>query len=291
MKKPPKISRWLKDADYLRSHLALRKWSDERSSLLAHVRETGFFQSLETPAPRILSVGCGSGVMDIAWLEEFAQRGIAAHYLAVEPNLDSLAEFQRVAAASLTGGVVPQLCAVGQKYEDYHPAQPLDRIMFMHSLYHFPDREATLRKALAELAPGGSLMVCVSDDEGLPKYKTAVYQQIEMPAQSQYFPGSDLRRIVEALGCPAQFSLATVNLEVTECLQLTPDGIALLDFFFLCRFEALTAEQQQTALTELPLHCHTQGDRCFLKQPTLFVELTAEHRSQPSAIMPPVQGG
>ncbi len=266
------MSRWLKDDDYLRCHRAFRKHSDEWEVLQAHVRALGFFQNLSAPAPQILSVGCGSGEMDLPWLAELAQRGAPGRYTAVEPNAASVEKFTAAAVPFLHPGSV-QLDVRGQKYEDFRPPAPLDRIMFMHSLYHFPDRLGMLHKALQELAPGGRILVCVSDDDGLPRYKTAVYQQIEMPAQSQYFPGNDLRRIVDELGCPCTFTQATVSIDVTECPQLTSDGISLLDFCFLCRFEALSEAQQQTALAELPRHLVSAGGRHILKQTTLFAEL------------------
>jgi hypothetical protein len=151
---------------------------------------------------------------------------------------------------------------------------PFDRIIMMHSLYHFSDRSAIVRKALSELAPQGRLMICITDDDGLAAYKSAVYQRTEMPAQSQTNPGRDLRTILTHLDVPVSYTTTVAQTDVTECLKQTPDGISLLDFFFLCRFEALPPEQQAILVDELPRHCREENGRLILHQTILFAELT-----------------
>lgn len=268
-----KVHRWLKEADYLRCHLAFRRHSNESASIQEHLDQTRFFSSVNNAAPQVLSVGCGSGEMDAVWLTQLADRSEAGVYTALDPNQKSMhACDERL--RPILAGTHSTLHCVAQKYEDYHPPTPLDRIMFMHSLYHFPDREAVLRKAIKELSPHGKIMVCVSDDDGLSQYKSSVYEKVEMPAQSQHQPGADLRRILARINAPYTLSQTTAEIEVTECLGLTPDGISLLEFFFLCRFESLHEDQRAALLEELPKHCERRAGRFILHQTILFSEIS-----------------
>ncbi|MBP7948497.1 MAG: class I SAM-dependent methyltransferase [Verrucomicrobiales bacterium] len=266
---------WLKEEDYLLSHRAFRRASDEREVIQRWMEHSPWLQFTGDEQPRILSIGCGSGEMDLPWMQCLVRRGRPFSYHALDPNRRSLDALQREAAvAGLAPEEMPVLHPV--KFEDFAPSELFHRIVFMHSLYHFAERQAAVAKAAAMLAPNGRLLVCISDDAGLPALKAAVYRQVEMPAQSQTEPGSDLRQILASLSGAFQSALqtATARIDVTECLSGSGDGPALLDFLFLCRFSQLGETRQKVLLQELAAHSVPHEGRTILLQPLLFAEIT-----------------
>lgn len=274
---PPakKPSIWLKDDDYLRCHQAFRRASNEFAAIQNWAATSGILTFPQAVRPRVLSVGCGAGEMDLAWMQHLIQKHVAFDYVGIDPNGRSLGAFL-AQAPSCKEGQSHLLSAVQGRFEDFPPAQPFHLVVFMHSLYHFADRPAALRHALSHLVPGGRLLIVMSDDDGLPRYKSAVYAQVEMPAQSQATPGSDLRLALRALAAQANIHTITSQIDTTHCLDSgDPEGEALLDFFFLCRTSFLGEEQRKVMLRELPQHCCKLGDRWVMEQPILLAEVTA----------------
>jgi SAM-dependent methyltransferase len=268
-----KPSLWLKDRDYAACHAAFRRASNEWETARHWFLTSEFFDFEPAIRARVLSVGCGDGAMDQLWLERLADHPGGVDYHGLDPNGLSLAAFVSGAAPSGKGPPMV-LHAVRSRFEDYHPAAPFDRILFAHSLYHFPDRGGVLARAAGFLEPGGRLLVMVSDDEGLPAFKAGVYRRAAMPAQSQETPGSDLRRHLAALPLRTRFHTVSTVIDATECLRKSPEGILLLNFFFLLRFENLNADQQAAILDELPRHCTQRDGRWLLDQPMLIAEST-----------------
>lgn len=103
-------------------------------------------------AQSILSVGCGSGLVELRAVKELAkQLGV------LEPTPHYFQQFQKHAEE---GGVWNQLLEAKQeRFEAYTPTRHYDVVLFIQSWFPFGLDLDILKKALSCRAPGGKLVI------------------------------------------------------------------------------------------------------------------------------------
>ena len=155
----------LTDARYLETHGIYEGRSDQQRLILAWFGEQ-IASTLQPDYPfRVLSVGCGSGILDVPIAARLAEQTGDVHYVGVDPNRIECEAFQQLFAdASLDRA---RLEVIPATFEDFEATTRLDLIHFVHSLYYMPDPAGALEKARKLLAPGGRLVVFHAPCEAL----------------------------------------------------------------------------------------------------------------------------
>jgi len=148
----------LADERFLETHVLYEGRSDQQRRLVDWFREA-VAGSLDPARPfRVLSVGCGSGILDVPVAADLAARAGSLDYVGIDPNAVECEAFaRRFAAAEL--GPTATLAVEAIPFEDHSPCRPYDLVHIVHCLYYLPDAEAALQRAWAMLAPGGRLVV------------------------------------------------------------------------------------------------------------------------------------
>ena len=113
-------------------------WRSREDEILWHLRRI----RLHGSPPRILDVGCGDGLF-FPQLERFGEvEGIENDGAVIAPTVERA---RRIHVRPFDASFAP-----GRRY---------DLITMLDVLEHFPDRVATLRRALELLAPDGTLLI------------------------------------------------------------------------------------------------------------------------------------
>ena len=147
----------LSDARYLETHGIYEGRSDQQRLILDWFADQIAASLQPDCAFRVLSVGCGSGILDVPIAEQLAEQTNDLHYFGVDPNRVECEAFQELFTDAALDSA--QLEVVSTTFEDFETTRRFDLIHFVHSLYYMPDPAGALEKARKLLAPGGRLVV------------------------------------------------------------------------------------------------------------------------------------
>ncbi len=200
--------------------------SDQRQRIIEWFGEE-IASALRPDRPfRVLSVGCGSGMLDVPVATRLAARTTDLHYVGVNPNPVECEAFQRAfREAALRGARVEVAPATFEAFEA-HGA--FDLIHFVHCLYYMPDPAAALEKARKLLAPGGRLIVFHAPREALNDLAVRFWDKTYARPTlfAEYYA-----ELLDRWGWAYERGRVEAAVEVTPFVEGDPDiGLALRDF-------------------------------------------------------------
>lgn len=215
----------LDDARFLETHEIYEGCSDQQQRIIEWFGER-IAPSLSADRPfRVLSVGCGGGLLDVPVASRFAAQCAQLHYVGVNPNPVECAVFERVFRKAVSGA---RLELFPEPFETFHTDQQFDLIHFVHSLYYLPDAAEALRKAKRLLAPEGRLVACHAPREALNDLAVRFYDKhYERPTLF----AEDLAELIGGWGWSCERQRVDARVDVTSFVKGDPGiGHALRDF-------------------------------------------------------------
>jgi SAM-dependent methyltransferase len=182
---------------------------------------------------RVLSVGCGSGILDVPIATRLLEQTDDLHYVGVDPNRIECEVFQQ----QFTGAALDQaqVEVIPTTFEDFEAACSFDLIHFVHSLYYMPDPTEALEKARKLLAPGGRLIVFHAPREALNDLTVRFWDK--QYARPTLF-AEDFAETLDAWSWDYERERVEARLEVTPLAHADSSiGLALRDF--IVQFDSL----------------------------------------------------
>lgn len=147
---------------YMDAHVAFETASTQQSEIRQHVERTivDIHNSIERPL-NILSLGCGSGILDLPILYRCDQ--MVGHYTGVDPNGDEIATFRNTAKDQI-GDISDTLhlhTMTGETFFDTPSFKntQYDIILCSHVLYYVQKRKRFIAAAAAQLSDAGALLI------------------------------------------------------------------------------------------------------------------------------------
>ncbi len=224
----------LTDARYLETHGIYEGRSDQQPLIIDWFGDW-FAERVAPPlAPegafRVLSVGCGSGILDVQiaarLLEQTNNLHCDVHYVGVDPNQIECEAFEQNFADAATDQA--QVDVVNSTFEDLEAGRGFDVIHFVHSLYYMPDPKAALEKARKLLAPGGRLIVFHAPCEALNELTVRFWDK--QYARPTLF-ADDFVEILDTWRWDYERARIDARLEVSPLAHADSSiGLALTDF-------------------------------------------------------------
>ena len=131
--------------------------SNQQQLILAWLKDliSSHYASLEPL--KILSVGCGSGILDNPLIRSIAATSKRVEYTGVDPNAIACRRFRENFENQGLSNV--QLDLREQDIESLTSTDRFDMIHVVHSLYYFDDPANTLDRLLRLLAPEGRVVI------------------------------------------------------------------------------------------------------------------------------------
>ncbi len=216
----------LDEARFLETHGIYEGRSDQRQRIIEWFGEA-IAPMLRRDRPfRVLSVGCGSGVLDVPVATQLASRTDGLDYVGVNPNRVECELFGRLfRGASLPRARVE---VVPAPFEAFETDRAFDLIHFVHSLYYLPDPAAALEKARKLLAPGGRLVVFHAPCEALNDLAVRFWDKTY--ARPTLF-AEDFAQLLDRWGWAYERRRVEATVDVTPFVKRDAEiGLALRDF-------------------------------------------------------------
>ena len=251
----------LSDARYHATHETFESASNQRELILEWLGALA--HGLELPNrghARLLSVGCGGGVMDRRVARVFSDHVDAVSLVGVDPNPEHTQAFQQ----QLSGeGFDVEAFTSG--FEDFETNATFDVIHFIHCLYYFEHIEPELHKAVDMLSADGALVVLQAPNEALNHLADRVWKkQFERSA----WYSDDVIAALEAMNVELQVQRIDAEIDVTPCFESgNESGGEILDFIVQAETHKLSSAFRASLLESLRSICRRQGNRLLCAHP------------------------
>lgn len=262
----------LSDARYHVTHERFERASNQRSLIIDWLRHVADATTFPPHRPtRMLSVGCGGGVMDQRITNVFAGYVDALTLAGVDPNPEHTRTFESLFADK--GFAVNVFNGL---FEDYRPGITFDVVHFVHCLYYFEHIGPELRSAAEMLAPGGIMIVLQAPNEDLNHLADRVWKK--QFDQSAWY-SDDVLAALEPLGLDTRMQRLAAHVDVTECFEAgNPAGVEILDFIVQAETQKFSPAFQARLRESLRAICHVHGNRLLAEHP---VDAIVSRKSAP----------
>jgi len=251
----------LGDERYHATHETFESASNQRELILEWLEALAHRLDLPSRShSRLLSVGCGGGVMDRRVARVFSDHVDSVSLVGVDPNPEHTQAFKR----QLSGeGFNVDVFTSG--FEDFETNQAFDVVHFIHCLYYFEHIGPQLRKAVDVLSPDGALVVLQAPNEALNHLADRVWKkQFERSA----WYSNDVIAALESMNIDFEVERIDAEVDVTDCFaDNTESGREILDFIVQAETRRLSAALQASLLESLRSICHRQGSRLLCEHP------------------------
>ena len=248
--------------------------SDQQRQILAWLERLVRFDCTSHDPLRILSVGCGSGILDNPLIKSIAAGSQRLEYLGVDPNGVACGRFQDSFETMGLGNVSLDLRE--QCVESLDSSDQFDVIHAVHSLYYFPNPAATLDYLLGLLAPEGKLVVIQAPHAELNRLANCFWSQ---HAGDRIWYSDRLTRHLSDRRLPFTKERIHGWVDVSRCFQAgCPRGEMMLDFITQSDCRQLNHGILQLCLGYLRSISRRKEDRLLVAHPAdVFVIDPPEH--------------
>lgn len=254
----PKLS----DERFDETHELFERSSNQQQLILEWLTEFSLGHANSGPLS-LLSIGCGSGILDNPLLQALAELDRPIIYTAIDPNEVACKRFREEFASLELRNVT--LDVREETVESLSGEQQFDIVHAVHSLYYFEEPAEAIEQLLGRLKVGGRLVIFQA-----PK------GELNQLADCFWFPMQDAdiwfsERLESHLGeADLAFQKLRIDgrVDVSECFEdESPHGAMMLDFITQVDCNELESDARQPLLAYLKAIGKEDGNRVRAPHP------------------------
>ena len=262
VKKAP-ASMQLSDERFDVTHEAFECSSSQQQLVLRALKELISLHEGSTGALRILSVGCGSGILDNQLISAIASSPEHFEYTGVDPNPVACHRFRENFEKLALPNV--KLEVRTEAVESLNINNPFDIIQLTHALYYFKDPADTLEKLRRLLAPGGKLIIIHAPNEHLNQLSQCFWSH---HAEQDIWFSNRLEEHLVRQGIEFTSHRIHGEVDVTRCFEKScPHGEKILDFITQSDCRESDADVRARCLHFLKKISRVDGERLKVGHP------------------------
>ncbi len=252
----------LTDQRFDKAHELFERSSNQQTLILDWLKDFSVRHKSTDPLS-LLSVGCGSGILDNPLLQALSDLGRQIAYTAIDPNAVACDRFQDNFALLEMPNV--RLEVRQETVESISCDQKFDIIHAVHSLYYFDDPAATIKRLLVRMKIGGKLLILQA-----PK------AELNRLADCFWFPNQDvdiwfserLETYLQGVDLAYKKTRIHGRVDVARCFEPEcADGAMILDFITQVDCRELKQAAREQILGYLTAVAERGGDRVWVNHP------------------------
>lgn len=201
---------------------------------------------LPVEAPKVLSLGCGSGIFDLKLIKIIQQKITQKkekklYFTGLDFSLIDLEHFRR----SLSNQSHETQSSVTLKYQKFESSTDLgecyDLITMVHFLHSFDDVLPIIKNALRHLSPGGKLLIVQQKKQGISELKDTFLDILP----NQKFQCTDqIKELLQSENINFTSHQIDTYFDVSIMKKMSLDTLLLMSFCLSNDLSLLTTQQQ-----------------------------------------------
>jgi histamine N-methyltransferase len=211
----------------------------------------------------LLSVGCGSGILDNPLLEALSGLGRRIVYTAIDPNAVACSRFRGNFGLLEMPNV--RLEVRQETVESISCDQKFDIIHAVHSLYYFDDPAATIKRLLVRMRLGGKLLILQAPKAELNRLADCFWfhnQDVDIWFSER------LETYLQEVDLAYKKTRIHGRVDVSRCFEAEcAHGAMMLDFITQVNCRKLKQAAREQILGYLTAVAERDGDRVWVKHP------------------------
>jgi SAM-dependent methyltransferase len=273
--RPRPRPRPLTDERFDECHEHFERSSDQQQRIREWLRSLVGTDYQRLDPLRILSVGCGSGILDIPLIQSVASRSRRIDYTGIDPNPVACRRFRD--DFGTLGLAEVRLEVREQNIEAAGTNDRFELIHAVHCLYYFADPAATLQTLLKRLAPGGKLVIIQAPKAELNQLADCFWHH---HAGEGIWFSDHLERYFARQSLPFTKHRIDASVNVTRCFESNcPREEMMLDFITQTDCRQLDDEILELCLSYLRSVSRPKKDRLLVSHPVDVFTIEAAHRA------------
>ena len=257
------VASQLSDERFDVTHETFERSSSQQQLVLRTLKELISSHEGSSDALKILSVGCGSGILDNQLISAIASSAGTFEYTGVDPNPVACRRFREDFEKLALQNV--KLEVRTEAVESLNINKPFDVIQLTHALYYFKNPADTLEKLRRLLAPGGRLIIVQAPNEYLNQLSECFWSR--HADQDIWFSKCLEKHLVKQ---NIEFTCQRIHgeVDVTRCFdEECPHGEKLLDFITQSNCRESDAEVRERCLHFLKKISRVDGESLKVEHP------------------------
>lgn len=286
--RPPKP---LSDRRFDESHERFEGQSNQQAQILDWLQRFGIGQmqrhaaNTDTPKEtfRVLSVGCGSGILDLPLIQTLADHIKTSgddrliHYTGIDPNVVACDRFRD---EFIDRGInSTKLSVLEETVESYDHAEPFDLTHVVHSMYYFAEPDVSLQLLIEHVAEDGELVIFQAPKGELNRLADCFWQG---HVKDAIWFSDDLDEHLKETDVSFTRSRLDAEVDVTDCFDSDcPNGRLTFDFLVQSDCENLPEPIRNRVLDHLRSISRVKDGKILAPHP---VDVFVIHQSAESQI-------
>jgi SAM-dependent methyltransferase len=251
----------LTDARFDETHEAFETSSNQQELILHWLTHFTRKQFEDLSRIRMLSAGCGSGILDIPLMQAIAGGFAHVDYTAFDPNATACERFRN--AFDLLEHPHVDLEVLETTVEKIREGKPVidqkfDMVQAVHCLYYFDDPRLDVSCLSQMLEPGGQMVIVQAPKAELNQLADCFWQG---HFQESIWYSADLENFLEEEDCSFHQHRIEAFVDITACFEDgNPLGKDVLDFLLQTPSAELTPKVKALTLEFLDqISIHDNG--------------------------------
>ncbi len=197
---------------------------------------------LRVDKPKILSLGCGTGMFDTAFIKIVQQQKIQWSFTGLDFSVTDLELFRK----NLSALDEQTRSRVTLQYKKFEPLTDMgeryDLITMIHFLHSFDDVLPIIQNALRHLSPDGRLLIIQQNKQGVAEIKD---EFLDILPNQKFHCSGHIKQLLRAENVTFSTHTIDASFDISIMREMSLDTLLLMSFCLVNDLSKLNTNQQE----------------------------------------------
>ncbi len=197
---------------------------------------------LRVEKPKILSLGCGTGIFDTALIEIIQQQKTQWSFTGLDFSITDLELFRK----NLSALNEETRSRVALQYKKFEPLTDMgeryDLITMIHFLHSFDDVLPIIQNALRHLSSDGRLLIIQQNKQGVAEIKD---EFLDILPNQKFHCSDQIKQLLQAENITFTTHTINASFDISIMQEMSLDTLLLMSFCLVNDLSKLKIDQQE----------------------------------------------